>query len=127
MIPGRFTPAGWRAPAYSFEGHTAPLGLRFYDGKTFPERYRGAVFVAEHGTEASTRARPDQVDGDRISVIFLDQEGRVSSYEVFADGFFSGSNARYTRRPVDLLVLHDGSLLVTDDQADMIYRISYEP
>ena len=60
-------------------------------------------------------------------MIFVDEGGEVVGYEVFADGFFTGSNARYLRRPVDLLVLADGSLLVSDDQAQMIYRISYEP
>jgi len=81
--------------------------------------------VAEHGTEATTPASREQVDGDRISVIFLDAEGSVTGYEVFADNFVLGDNSSYNRRPVDLLVLPDGSLLVTDDATQEIYRIWY--
>ena len=124
-VIGADAPEGHRAPAYEFQAHTAPLGARFYTGSSFPERYHGALFVAEHGTEATTPASREQVDGDRISVIFLDPDGRVEAYEVFADNFMLGDNSSYNRRPVDLLVLPDGSLLVTDDQAQEIYRIWY--
>lgn len=128
---GGSAPPGQEPPAHAYDAHTAPLGLRFYTGTMFPERYQGAIFVAEHGTEASTPARADLVDGDRISVMFLDGAGNVTSSEVFASGFFQGVSGGggtvYNRRPVDLLVLHDGSLLVTDDQAQAIYRISYDP
>ena len=58
-------------------------------------------------------------------MIFLDSDGRVEGYEVFADNFMLGDNSSYNRRPVDLLVLPDGSLLVTDDRAQEIYRIWY--
>lgn len=124
---GDQAPAGQVAPIYEFEGHTAPLGMRFYTGTMFPPEYHNAIFVAEHGTEATTPARSRQVDGDRISVIHLGGDGNPIRYEVFAEGFFTGSNANYDKRPVDLLVMPDGSLLVSDDQAHMIYRISYEP
>ena len=123
---GGDAPTGHRAPAFEFEAHSAPLGARFYTGTSFPARYHGALFIAEHGTEATTPALPEQVDGDRISVVFTDQAGRVTGYEVFADNFMLGSNATYNRRPVDLLVLPDGSLLVSDDQSQQIYRIWYE-
>lgn len=119
---------GLTSPAYEFEGHTAPLGMRFYTGTMFPEEYRNAIFVAEHGTEASTPTTSrSQVSGDRISVIRLGPDGSPESYEVFADGFLTGTNATYTRRPVDLLVMPDGSLLVSDDEEWIIYRIYYEP
>ena len=123
---GGDTPPDTRAPAYEFLAHSAPLGMRFYTGSQFPERYRGQIFVAEHGTEATTPAPLNKLHGDRISLIRLDAAGAVVGYEVFADGFRRGSNANYTRRPVDLLVLPDGSLLVSDDQAHAIYRIWYE-
>ena len=58
-------------------------------------------------------------------MIFLDSDGSVEGYEVFADNFMLGDNSSYNRRPVDLLVLPDGSLLVTDDRAQEIYRICY--
>lgn len=122
---GDEAPDGTVRPEYEFKAHSATLGMRFYTGASFPARYHGAIFVAEHGTEATTPAPADKVHGDRISVIFLGPDGSPESYEVFADGFFTGSNASYTRRPVDLLVLDDGSLLVSDDQAGVIYRIFY--
>ena len=124
-LVGDDAPEGHVAPAYQFEAHTAPLGARFYTGTSFPERYHGALFVAEHGTEATTPAVREQVDGDRISVFFIGADGEVEGYEVFADNFMLGDNSNYNRRPVDLLVLPDGSLLVTDDQAQEIYRIWY--
>ncbi len=126
---GDQAPADLSAPRFEFEGHTAPLGLRFYTGNMFPAEYRNALFIAEHGTEASTPATRAQVSGDRISVIRLDASGEPISYEVFADGFLPPgvTNAGYTRRPVDLLVMPDGALLISDDQAGVIYRISYQP
>lgn len=123
---GADAPPGHMSPAFEFEAHTAPLGARFYTGSSFPARYHGALFIAEHGTEATTPATREQVDGDRISVVFVDGSGQVTGYEVFADNFMLGSNASYNRRPVDLLVLPDGSLLVSDDQSQQIYRIWYE-
>ena len=125
---GDDAPDGLTSPVHEFEGHTAPLGMRFYTGTMFPEEYRNAIFVAEHGTEASTPTTSrSQVSGDRISVIRLGPDGLPESYEVFADGFLTGTNATYTRRPVDLLVMADGSLLVSDDEEWVIYRIYYEP
>ena len=126
-VIGGDRPAGLEPPAFEFEGHTAPLGLRFYTGTMFPEEYRGVIFVAEHGTEPTTpTSSRSQVSGDRISVIRLGPDGTPTDYEVFAKIAFT-SNASYKRRPVDLLVMPDGSLLVSDDQAWLIYRITYEP
>ena len=99
--------------------------MRFYTGDAFPPKYQNAIFIAEHGTEATTPAPLTKLHGDRISVVFLDDDGNVTDYEVFADGFRQGSNANYTRRPVDILVMPDGALLVSDDQSNVIYRISY--
>ncbi len=61
-----------------------------------------------------------------IALITLDVDGNAVDYQVFIDVFFRGCNANYDRRPVDLLVLHDGSLLISDDQAGAIYRVRYE-
>ena len=123
---GANAPAGTTVPAHEFAAHSATLGLEFYTGDMFPAEYRNRIFVAEHGTEATTPAAPHQVHGDRISVITLDGNGDAVDYKVFIDGFFNGSNSTYDRRPVDLLVLHDGSLLISDDQAGAIYRVWYE-
>ena len=123
---GADTPADATTPQYSFLAHSAPLGLEFYTGTMFPEEYRNQIFVAEHGTEATTPAPLHKLHGDRVSLITLDDDGNWADYDVFADGFRQGSNADYTRRPVDLLVMPDGSLLVSDDQAWVIYRIWYD-
>ncbi len=124
---GEQAPQGLTGPTFEFEGHTAPLGMRFYTGDMFPPEYQGAIFVAEHGTEPTTPTTSrSQVSGDRISVIRLGPDGSVIDYEVFGQ-FAYTSNANYRRRPVDLLVLPDGSLLVSDDEMWRIYRITYEP
>ncbi|HOZ40010.1 MAG TPA: sorbosone dehydrogenase family protein [Flavobacteriales bacterium] len=97
--------------------HTAPLGMRFYTGQQFPEKYRNAIFIAQHGSW--NRSTPI---GYRLMVAFPQPDGTATT-EVFAHGWLKGSSA--WGRPVDVLVAPDGSLLVSDDAADMIYRISY--
>lgn len=97
--------------------HTAPLGMRFYTGDAFPEKYRNAIFIAQHGSW--NRSKPI---GYRLVVAFPQPDGTATT-EVFAEGWLKGSSA--WGRPVDVLQAPDGSLLVSDDAADMIYRISY--
>ena len=126
-LMGALAPPGVVEPQWEFKAHSASLGIEFYTGDMFPESYANVAFIAEHGTEATTpvfgvRSR---IHGDRISLVRTDVNGAFESYEVFADGFLRDMNHNYTRRPVDLLVLDDGSLLISDDQAQMIYRVSY--
>ena len=97
--------------------HTAPLGMRFYTGDQFPERYRHAIFVAQHGSW--NRTTPS---GYRLVVAYPRPDGSATT-EVFAEGWLSGKRA--WGRPVDVLVAPDGSLLVSDDATDLIYRISH--
>jgi putative membrane-bound dehydrogenase-like protein len=97
--------------------HTAPLGMRFYTGDRFPAKYRNAIFIAQHGSW--NRSTPI---GYRIMVAYPRPDGSAAT-EVFAEGWLQGNSA--WGRPVDVLVAPDGSLLVSDDAADMIYRISY--
>lgn len=104
-------------PAAKLGAHMAPLGMRFYRGSSFPERYRGAIFVAEHGSW--NRSRPV---GYRVVAAFPRPDG-TAGVEVFADGWLEGGRA--WGRPVDVLELPDGSLLVSDDAADAIHRIAY--
>jgi glucose/arabinose dehydrogenase len=92
--------------------------MRFYTGRMFPDEYRNQIFVAEHGSW--NRSIPI---GYRISLVRLD-DSRVVSYEAFAEGWLQGSAA--WGRPVDVQVLPDGALLVSDDHAGAIYRISYK-
>jgi len=104
-------------PVQNLGAHVASLGMRFYTGKVFPERYRGAIFIAEHGSWNRSRK-----NGYRVSVVRV-QDGRAVSYEPFITGWQVGELA--WGRPADVLVMPDGSLLVSDDQAGAIYRVSY--
>jgi len=107
-----FTP-----PAVALGPHVAALGMRFYTGKQFPRQYRKQLFIAEHGSW--NRSVPI---GYRVTLVRFDAQ-RPLSYEVFAQGWLQGSSA--WGRPVDLLQLPDGSMLLSDDRANVIYRISY--
>ncbi len=104
-------------PAIKLGPHVAALGMRFYGGSMFPESYRKQIFIAEHGSW--DRSEPI---GYRVSLVRLQGEQAVS-YEVFAEGWLR--QGKPWGRPVDLLVLPDGSLLVSDDHAGAIYRITY--
>jgi glucose/arabinose dehydrogenase len=104
-------------PAQKLDAHVAPLGMLFYNGDMFPDEYAGQVFIAEHGSwNRSAKV------GYRISLVRM-VRGEASGYDVFADGWLQDEEA--AGRPVDLLVLEDGSMLVSDDQNGIVYRISY--
>jgi glucose/arabinose dehydrogenase len=105
------------APEQNLGPHVAALGLRFYTGYQFPPEYRGQVLIAEHGSWNRSKKI-----GYRITLVQI-RNGRAASYEVFAEGWLDGQKA--WGRPVDLLQLPDGSILVSDDYAGAIYRISY--
>jgi len=108
----------YTAPAQKLGPHVAPLGVKFYTGTMFPAEYQGQVFIAEHGSWNRSKKI-----GYRISKVSL-KNGVPVSYDVFAHGWLKHESV--TGRPVDLLVLADGSLLVSDDHAGKIYRIYYE-
>lgn len=108
----KFTP-----PAMKLTPHGASIGMRFYTGSMFPEDYRNQIFIAEHGSW--NRSVPI---GYRVMVARL-EGNKVVKYEPFAEGWLQGSRA--WGRPADVLVMPDGSLLVADDEADTIYRITY--
>jgi glucose/arabinose dehydrogenase len=105
------------APEQNLGPHVASLGMRFYTGKMFPPSYRNQIFIAEHGSWN----RSSKI-GYRVTVVRL-ENGKPVAYEPFATGWLQGEKA--WGRPVDVLVLPDGSLLVSDDYAGAIYRISY--
>lgn len=100
--------------------HAADLGMMFYSGKMFPKKYHNAIFVAQHGSWNAVKPR-----GARIMVTYLDEEGNAVKTEPFADGWLN-ENGVYTGRPVDVVQYVDGSILVSDDKAGAIYRISYD-
>jgi len=108
----------FEAPEQLLGPHVAPLGLTFYQGNMFPEKYRNALFIAEHGSWNRS-----QKLGYRITLVQLDYSGEAESYTVFAKGWLQGQKA--WGRPADVLFLDDGSLLVSDDKAGAIYRILY--
>jgi glucose/arabinose dehydrogenase len=104
-------------PVQTLGAHVAPLGVKFYTGTAFPEEYRNQAFIAEHGSW-----NRKERNGYRIMLVRLAGDKAVA-YQPFASGFNRGNEV--FGRPVDLLVLGDGSMLVSDDQAGAIYRIRY--
>jgi glucose/arabinose dehydrogenase len=111
-------PPGLVFPTVEEVAHAADLGMSFYVGDMFPRAYRGAIFSVQHGSwNRSVRV------GARIIVTFLHADGTVTQ-NVFAEGWLD-PNGRYLGRPVDVQQLRDGSLLVSDDFAGAVYRITY--
>jgi len=116
----KFPCSDFTAPAQKLGPHVAPLGLKFYSGSMFPASYTGQIFIAEHGSWNRTNKI-----GYRISLVKV-ENGKAVSYETFADGWLDSSEQEAWGRPVDLVVAPDGALLVSDDKAGVIYRISYK-
>ena len=102
------------------DAHAADLGLVFYTGKKFPAKYQGGIFTAQHGSWNRT----DPI-GARILFTSLKADGSADKTEVFADGWLDKETRQYRGRPVDVANLPDGSILVSDDYAGALYRISY--
>jgi len=111
-----------RTPDVLFQAHSAALGVQFYDGKTFPEKYKNGAFVAFRGSW-----NRDRGTGYKVVFVPFDTKGRPKGYyEDFLTGFLLDPNIPTTwGRPVGLLVLPDGSLLVTEEANNRIYRIQY--
>jgi glucose/arabinose dehydrogenase len=107
----------YRPPAQKLGAHVAPLGLRFYTGEMFPVEYQGQLFIAEHGSWNRSKKT-----GYRVSIVSF-EDGVPVAYEPFATGWLE--NESVSGRPVDLLILADGSMLISDDHAGKLYRISY--
>lgn len=115
-------------PALKLGAHVAAIGMKFYTGQMFPQEYRNQIFIAEHGSW--NRSKPQ---GYRIMLVKLDGDKAVS-YQPFAEGWLRG--VRSTRgsatigdswgRPADVLVMPDGSLLIADDQAGVVYRVTWK-
>jgi glucose/arabinose dehydrogenase len=113
------TCSGLTPPARELEAHVAAIGMTFYRGSQFPEEYRGRIFVAEHGSwnrseRIGYRVMTAEVDGDA-----------VKRYDSFATGWIGEKEERPWGRPADILELPDGSLLLSDDRANVVYRIRY--
>lgn len=105
-------------PARRLGPHVAPLGLRFYTGDAFPPEYHGQLFIAEHGSWNRSKKI-----GYRVMMVGI-VDGVAVSYAPFAEGWLQGESV--SGRPVDILILADGSMLVSDDQQGKVYRITYD-
>ena len=107
-------------PQVYMDAHAADLGLTFYTGNRFPAKYRGGIFSAQHGSWNRT-----EPIGARVMFTSLKADGTADKTEVFAEGWLDPQTKRYLGRPVDVANYPDGSILVSDDYAGAIYRISY--
>ena len=107
-------------PQLEFPAHQAQLGMSFYSGKQFPAKYQGGMFVASHGSWNSTKAT-----GALINFIPVNADGSAGKPEIFAEGWLDSETGTYRGRPVDVASMKDGSILISDDYAGAIYRVSY--
>jgi glucose/arabinose dehydrogenase len=113
-------PANAVNPQVKTDAHAADLGMAFYVGKQFPAAYQNGFFSAQHGSW--NRTKPI---GARVLFTSVKADGTAEKTEVFADGWLDDDTGIYRGRPVDVAVAKDGSLLVSDDYAGAIYRITY--
>lgn len=109
-----FTP-----PVAKLGAHVAPLGMKFYTGDMFPAEYKNNVLIAEHGSWNRSKYQ-----GARIKRVIVGPDGKDAKQEIFAEGWIEGDK-NYTGRPADIVMAKDGAILVADDWAGAIYRISY--
>src|SRR6188508_2583832 len=110
-----FTP-----PVVNLGAHVAPLGMKFYTGDQFPAEYKNNILIAEHGSW-----NKHKYQGARIQRVIVDADGKNAKSEIFASGWLEGDQG-YLGRPNDIILAKDGSILVADDWAGAIYRISYK-
>lgn len=116
---GKTMDINFKKPAQKLGPHVAALGMHFYTGTMFPDEYKNQIFIAEHGSWN----RSEKI-GYRITLVKL-KEGKAVSYEPFVDGWLQDKESVWGR-PVDLLQLPDGSLLISDDYGGIIYRLTYK-
>jgi glucose/arabinose dehydrogenase len=100
--------------------HVAPLGLKFYTGGMFPESYKNHIFIARHGSWNRSKKIGYDVSFVKVS------DNKSEGVEVFATGWLDDATQKAWGRPVDVLIMPDGSMLISDDTANVIYRVSYE-
>ena len=113
-------PADAVFPQAEFPAHQAQLGMTFYEGTMFPAPYRGGIFVAAHGSWNRTVST-----GALVDFVPLVTNAKAGASVVFAQGF-RRDDGTYWGRPVDVATLRDGSLLVSDDTAGAVYRVTYK-
>ena len=113
MKPEQCTP-----PAFELEAHSSPIDLRFYTGKQFPSAYRGAMFMALHGSNTN---RPQKIGYKVVRVVM--KNGKAVGVEDFATGWLKDN--QFNGRPAGLITGADGALYISDDNKGFIYRVSY--
>ena len=110
----------FKKPYRNLGPHVAPLGVKFYTANMFPEQYQDQIFIAEHGSwNRSTKI------GYRIQMVSNTQDGQPT-YETFIDGWLDDEEQEAWGRPVDVLIAPDGAMLISDDKAGLIYRVTYK-
>lgn len=109
-----FTP-----PVLNLGAHVAPLGMKFYTGSMFPAEYQNSIFIAEHGSWNRKKYQ-----GAWIKRVTVDADGKNAKQDIFASGWLEGEQG-YLGRPADIVLAKDGAMLIADDWAGAIYRISY--
>ncbi|HIE87199.1 MAG TPA: hypothetical protein EYG52_00745 [Pseudomonadales bacterium] len=112
-------PPGFQISVFAELGpHVAPLAMKFYTGTLFPERYRGEIFIAEHGSWNRT----PEAGHTGYNITMVNPETGATT--ILIDGWLKNNVA--WGRPTDILEMPDGSLLIADDHANVIYRLTYE-
>ena len=112
--------ADYTMPVQKLGAHVAPLGIEFITSEKFPAEYKNKVLFAEHGSWNRSKK-----SGYRIMMVSLDEQGNSTGYKPFAEGWLDSESDDVWGRPVDLEFMPDGSMLISDDFADAIYRVSY--
>lgn len=113
-------PADYTKPVQKLGPHVAPLGMEFVTTAAFPAQFKNQVIFAEHGSWNRSKKI-----GYRVMMVTLDDKQNATSYVPFAEGWLDESEDDAWGRPVDLEFLPDGSLLISDDFADAVYRVTY--
>ena len=117
---GSLKPADATPPAFALQPHSSPIDLRFYTGDRFPAEYRGAMFVALHGS--SPAQRKERLPGRVVRVVFKD--GKPTGVEDFVTGWLK--DGQVLGRPAGLVTGADGALYISDDNKGFVYRVSYQ-
>eukprot|EP01089_Gocevia_fonbrunei_P003486 TRINITY_DN1346_c0_g1_i1.p1 TRINITY_DN1346_c0_g1~~TRINITY_DN1346_c0_g1_i1.p1 ORF type:complete len:123 (-),score=11.68 TRINITY_DN1346_c0_g1_i1:4-372(-) len=118
-IRDRYNCSNYKNASWNLRPHVAAIGMTFYTGSMFPSSYTNQAFICEHGSW--NRKEPS---GYRVMMASLhDDNISVSKYKPFVSGFIQDGQVK--GRPVDVLQLHDGSVLVSDDYAHKVYRVTY--
>ena len=112
--------ADYTSPVQILDPHVAALGMRFYTGSMFDSNYKNQIFIAEHGSWNRSTAI-----GYRVTLVKLDAAGKSLGYAPFAEGWLQ-PDGKVLGRPVDVQVMPDGAMLISDDYAGAIYRVSYK-